>query len=96
MSDQHPDYDDLSSEEAFRVGLLAELTQIRVALETLAAQHQHPEANADEEPTAKWECSVEGVAFDSDAAARQHAVNTHNAPRDADAWKHIMTRVDTE
>jgi hypothetical protein len=73
------------------IAIGAELTAIRQALEAIG----EAETETDSQPTTQvtYHCRSCGATVTGDGAARQHATNDHNAPRDA--WSDIMTRENT-
>jgi len=82
------DYDDLDELEAIGMGILKELTLIR---QTLQAQQradmaaQHSTASRDQ-----YRCTSCGDTFRSREKARQHAVETHDAPRSTGHWQRLI------
>jgi len=81
-SDQHA----LVAIGAELAAIRQELTLIRRAL-TDDAPAADDSAEGEDGPA--WTCRC-GAAFDSRAAARDHATETHNAPRDG--WQDIISR----
>jgi len=73
------------------IAIGAELTAIRHALESMSER----EAETDSRPTtqATYHCRSCGATVTGGGAARQHATNDHNAPRDT--WRDIMTQEST-
>jgi hypothetical protein len=90
-ADQSPaaEPEDPTPEEEWRMRVGAELTTIRQEL-TLIRQAVTDEPPQEEDETSEtWTCRC-GAAFDDKAAARDHATETHNAPRDG--WQDIVSR----
>lgn len=92
------EFDDLDQEEAFQVGLLAELSAIRQELQGIreALQDEHPaDEHSTDDRTTVYRCSSCGDRHWDEAAAKSHAVGTHGAPSTGDAWRASVEVIET-
>ncbi|AHG00921.1 hypothetical protein HALLA_12115 [Halostagnicola larsenii XH-48] len=93
------DYDGLSEEQAFQVGVLTQLGRIATALETIAdsstdAGEQTSGTVSDGAGRVIYQCSSCDETVAGEEAAEAHATNDHNAPDDGSTWTALMDRVD--
>lgn len=89
-SDGEADYDDLDEDQAFRVGVLAQLDRIATALE--AIERVDVREDAPDGPTYGCRsCDAEVVGRE---AAENHAVDEHGAPDDGETWRAVMEQDD--
>lgn len=84
--DEFEDADGLTS---VGLGVLAELSAIRQELQLLRVELATGAAPTD--PAFECEC---GEAFADEAAARDHAVTQHGAPRQGDHWQRVFDGVE--
>jgi hypothetical protein len=79
----------LSREEEWQLRVGAELTAIRQELTLIRQALVDDAPQPDETSPETWTCRC-GAEMDSEAAARDHAQDAHNAP--PDGWQDIVTR----
>lgn len=92
------DWGGLEIEESIAVGVLAELTQIRRALETIAygqVQEDRQESSQDDVDRPVYECTSCTARVEGVRAAQEHAAAEHGAPGDGETWQHLMELVES-
>lgn len=80
-------YENLNQEDAVLVGILSELTQIRVALQTIANQSK------EEESVPRFKCASCGQKAETEDVLLAHIVDEHKAPGEK-AAKRLIENVE--